>query len=310
MGLGKSLKHAFKKIRKYAIDPIKKTVDGEYLVHGLAHMGVLHDGATESYEHFIDGLTTAGEAIGGVVLSPMTGGASLGMTYGALSGTALSLMKGASLNDSFKAGTRGGLWGAAGGALTYGAFPAVLSGAEHVAGIASKIGGASVGNAIGTGFGNLGMNSTLYGLSGAGAAYSAGYDTKDALKFGLGSTVGATAMMNHGALATMAGAGAGGYGMLATGGTPITASGSGGGGNYQAPQGNGADPNAGGTGQSNAGKSVPQAEFLDGGGTNWGNSGMGGMFGGLDDIHNKDKFINTDKMKNLYAQRKLGAFIK
>ena len=135
-------------------------------------------------------------------------------------------------------------------------------------------------------------------------------DSDQALLFGLGSGLGASYAGGAGG-GTLVGAAVGGYGMLQAGGGPDDGGGGGGGGgNYQAPQSQGGDPNAGGKSQSSGGKSVPEAEFLDGGGANWGNGGMGGVFGGLDNMRNKDKFVDANQIKGLYAQRGVGSFVK
>lgn len=86
----------------------------------------------------------------------------------------------------------------------------------------------------------------------------------------------------------------------------------GGGGNYAIPSGGesgGGDPGAGTSKQKRVTNSVPEAEFLDGGGGRWGNAGMGGVFGGLDDLHSEDRYVDTEKIRKQYAQRKSGTFV-
>ena len=63
---------------------------------------------------------------------------------------------------------------------------------------------------------------------------------------------------------------------------------------------------SGGTGGQSIGSSIPEAEFIDSDGGNFGSPGRGGVFGGLDDLNEGDQFVNTDELIASYAQRSLG----
>jgi|TARA_R100000081_G_scaffold92083_1_gene72470 hypothetical protein len=66
----------------------------------------------------------------------------------------------------------------------------------------------------------------------------------------------------------------------------------------------------GGRGDRNqAGSSVPEAQFIETGSGKFGSSGTGGVFGGFDDLSNKDAFTDTEKLINQYAQQELGSMI-
>jgi hypothetical protein len=316
MGCGKRIKKELKRWDDDAFQPMKKAMNGEYLIEGLNSIGVISDGGLNEWNRVRKTTEAAAMAIGGVVAAPVTGGASLGMTYGTLSGMGMAAMNGGDYDAIIGAGRQGGKYGAIGGALSMGLTN--LAAPHMPANITSGMGKyADIGM-------NTANNQLTYGVGGYGGARGAGMDSKQAALFGLGSGLGAqfgptpgleigkgAGLSNVlGSTLALGAAAAGGYGMMKLSPPKENDTGSGAGGNYTAPQSGGADPGAGGRGQSKGGKAVPEAEFLDGGSGNWGNAGMGGMFGGLDNLRKKDKFINTDEIKNLYAQRGVGAFVK
>lgn len=147
----------------------------------------------------------------------------------------------------------------------------------------------------------------LYGTSGYGGAYAATGNKDVAMDFALGSAAGGalSPMMGFGTVGTMGTALSTGIGNVAI--NAQDGGGGGGGGGYTGPQ--GGDPNAGTGSQKKATKSVPESEFLDGGGGRWGNSGMGGVFAGLDNLGQGDNYVDTEKIKKKYAQRKSGEFV-
>jgi hypothetical protein len=63
---------------------------------------------------------------------------------------------------------------------------------------------------------------------------------------------------------------------------------------------------SGGTGGQSIGSSIPEAEFIESDGGEFGSPGRGGVFGGLDDLKQGDQFINTDELIASYSQRSLG----
>ena len=243
-----------------------------------------------------------GAGVAAAVVGTVYGGpVGYGAAMGAMSGMGISIFGQGENIDWGKvgmAGVQGGVTGAAGG---------------YVGGqIAPFLGGV---NEVGTGIvanARSGIyGASVYGGSGFGAAYGETGDLEFAAKFGgmaaLGGGLGIASglgAMGGGLAALSSGLGAAAMQQQDGGGDAFS------GGNYAGPSGESADPNAGSTGQSKATKSVPEAEFLDGGGGNWGNAGIGGVFGGLDKLSSGDKFVDTNKMKQLFAQRKAGAFVK
>lgn len=280
--------------------------------------GVINDKQMDRWKDFNHHAAAGAMMAGGVVLSPVTGGASLGMTYGALSGYGLSAMNGQGLNGT--AAMRGGAWGAAGGAATMAA-----GGLASGAGIFSTGSGTGISGLTAAGgstgipglatAGRIAGSMGTMGVGGYGAGIATGMSHVDALRFGLGSGLGGAygigkyGMTGLGALGTAGAAMAGGMTMNKLGGQPPTDGGAGAGGNYSVKP-VGTDAGSGTANQSSATKSVPEAQFLDSGGGDWGNSGLGGVFGGLDNLRKKDKFINTDEVSRQQAQRGLGAFLK
>ena len=63
---------------------------------------------------------------------------------------------------------------------------------------------------------------------------------------------------------------------------------------------------SGGSGGQSIGSSIPEAEFIESDGGEFGSPGRGGVFGGLDDLKTGDQFVNTDELIASYAQRSLG----
>ncbi len=60
---------------------------------------------------------------------------------------------------------------------------------------------------------------------------------------------------------------------------------------------------------SQSGSSVPEAQFIDIGSGQFGNSGLGGVFGGFDELGGSNVMVDTDKLIDQYAQQGLGAMV-
>jgi hypothetical protein len=61
--------------------------------------------------------------------------------------------------------------------------------------------------------------------------------------------------------------------------------------------------------KSTQGDSIPEAQFIETDGSQFGSAGTGGVFGGLDELDPSKGFVDTDKFANLYAQRGLGEMV-
>lgn len=303
MGFFDKIKEAFSDFDDHVLQPIKhnpwegigdaisgltKDVTGENLMKVAAKHDWVSDGAYDSYKGVTRTAATGAMIVGGVALAPVTGGASLAMTYGAGSGAGMSLMNGQSWNKSMTNSVQGGLVGAS---------TALAPGAVQFSTAKNASTMATMGS-------NLGHNAVVYGLSGTGGAYAATGDMSKAIKFGAGSAVGASLAGGAGTGMTMASAASGGLSAMNLGNAISQSSGGTG------TSSKSSDPNAGTDKQSTATKSNPQAEFIDTNGADWGNAGVGGVFGGLGKLHSGDTFVDTDKIKSQFALRKLGKFVK
>jgi hypothetical protein len=302
MGLFGKIKEAFSDFDDHVLQPIvnnpfegigdalagaTKLATGETAMKVLAKHDVVSDGAYDAYKGTLRTAATAAAVIGGIALAPATGGASLAMTYGALSGSGTALLGGKSWNKAMTAGVQGGVTGAS---------TMLLPGSVQfsTAKDASKL--ATIGS-------NLGHNAVVYGLSGTGGAYAGTGNLRKAAMYGAGSAVGASmagGLSNAAILASAAG-----MGLTAMNLTGETGSGT-------APTGiqNSSNPTAGTTQQSPATKKVPEAEFIDSGAGSWGNAGLGGVFGGLSHLHVSDGYTDTEKIRKQFALRSLGKFVK
>lgn len=289
-----------------AVTGIVKHATGQQLMRYGAHKGWVSDGFAESYDDYWKTTANIGMAVGGVLAAPITGGASLGVTYGVMTGAGMGLLQGQDWGDAMTSGIQGGVSGAVGGA----AGKALSVGTTALAGQAGSAGLTRTGVMLSKAADPI-NGAVRYGVAGGGGAYGATGDMNYALKFGAGSAIGgAYGVGKYGILSPMAMAPAAGLGFAAAGGAPPPGMtdapvGAGGGGGRKT-----GDANSGTTNQSRGTKSVPEAQFLDGGGGDWGNAGVGGVFGGLDNLRKRDKFIDTDKISDLYSQRAVGAFAK
>ena len=191
-------------------------------------------------------------------------------------------------------------------------------GQAGVGGVVTGAIGGSVGYGLGyaaSGSTNAVQFATAAGASGL-STYGETGDAKMALMAGLGGGLGGATMGGLGgsffpSAGFIAGATLGAMGgMSAGGGDDGGGGGDYGGGGISQPNNNNGGGVAGTKNQSKATKSVPEAEFLDAGGGNWGNSGVGGVFGGLDRLSSSDKYVDQNKIKNQYARRATGAFVK
>lgn len=291
--------------------PLAEFSTGETFWNKMAEAGVVSDGFANSYGDVMDTVGVAAMAIGGVIASPFTGGASLGLTYGALSAAGLALASGSDWNDAMSAGLQGGAMGAVTSVGSYLAAPYIAAGTNALANAGARAGGGygtMVGNALATGAthaGEFANNYALYGTSGTAGSYAATGDLGKSALFGLGSAIGAQAYGMGGTMMTMASAGATGIGLLSASGEE----GGGGGGGGTVGHEDSASPGQVQEGQSIK-KTNPSTEFLDPGEGAWGQGGIGGVFGGLDDLKTPDTLVNPESIRKKYTQRKAGAFLR
>lgn len=303
MGFFDKIKDAFSDFDDHVLQPIvnnpfegigdalagaTKLATGETAMKVLAKHDIISDGAYDAYKGTLRTAANAAMIVGGVALAPATGGASLGMTYGAASGAGLSLLGGKSWNKAMTNGLQGGAVGASAALLPGAAQFSTAKDASKIATIGSK----------------LAHNTAVYGLSGTGGAYAATGNLRQSAMYGAGSILGATlagGSSTAGVLGSAAGMGL----------TAMNLAGETGSGTPPSVTQNNSDPFGAGTPQqSPATKKVPEAQFIDSNAGSWGNAGLGGVFGGLSHLHVSDSYSDTDKIKKQYALRSLGKFVK